>query len=132
MDKWCDSSFHQKTLTCFKLPSQKIFLKRKLITNLAILNKWNFFSGMVDKWRDQLWKRHNFLVFWLLPLSKLYFSLNSIYTNTLSMIVHDDEGLVQKTYRIFKQDKFYSVISLSLYIYIYIYCSIFVLNDFFF
>ena len=42
------------------------------------------------------------------------------------MIVHDDEGLVQKTYRIFKQDKFYSVISLSLslslsiYIYIYI------------
>ena len=50
MDKWCGSSFHQKTLTCFKLPSQKIFLKRKLITNLAILNKWNFFSGMVDKW----------------------------------------------------------------------------------
>ena len=104
------------------------FLKRKLITNLAILNKWNFFSGMVDKWRDQLWKRYNFLVFWLLPLSKLYFSLNSIYTNTLSMIVHDDEGLVQKTYRIFKQDKFYSLISLSLslslslsiYIYIYI------------
>ena len=26
MDKWCGSSFHQKTLTCFKLPSQKIFL----------------------------------------------------------------------------------------------------------
>ena len=109
-----------------------------MITDLAILNKWNFFSEMVDKWRDQLWKLYNFLVFWLLPLSKLYFSLNSIYTNTLSMIVHDDEGLVQKTYRIFKQDKFYSLISLSLSlslslsIYIYIYCSIFVLNDFFF
>ena len=35
----------------FKIVELKIFLKQKLITNSAILNMWEFFSRMMDKWR---------------------------------------------------------------------------------
>ena len=49
VNKWCGSSFHTKTFTCLKL-LVKIFFKQKLITDSAILNKWKFFSGIVDKW----------------------------------------------------------------------------------
>ena len=33
----------------FKIAELEFFFKQKLITDLAILNKWESFSGMVDK-----------------------------------------------------------------------------------
>ena len=47
----------------FKIAESKFFLKQKLIINSAILNKWEFFSEMVDKWRSPLWELYNFLFF---------------------------------------------------------------------
>ena len=48
---WTSDVVHPSTK---KLPPDEncyleIFLKQKLITDSAILNKWKFFSGMVDK-----------------------------------------------------------------------------------
>ena len=40
-----------KNFHMFKIVSLEIFFKQKLITNSTTLNKWKFFSGMVDKWR---------------------------------------------------------------------------------
>ena len=36
----------------FKIVELKKILSKKLITDSAILNKWELFSEMVDKWRD--------------------------------------------------------------------------------
>ena len=38
-----------KDVYLFKIVELEIFLKQKLITDSAILNKWEFFSRMVDK-----------------------------------------------------------------------------------
>jgi len=38
-----------KDFHLFKIAELEFFLKQKLITDLVILNKWEFFSGMVDK-----------------------------------------------------------------------------------
>ena len=36
----------------FKIAELENFLKQKLITDSAILNKWESFNGMINKWRD--------------------------------------------------------------------------------
>ena len=46
------STIPLKNFHLFKIVSLNFFFKQKLITDSAILNKWKFFSGMVDKWRD--------------------------------------------------------------------------------
>ena len=43
------STIPLKDLYLFKIVELKKFFKRKLITDLAILNKWESFSTMVDK-----------------------------------------------------------------------------------
>ena len=46
------STFPLKDSHFFKIVELENFLKQKLITNSAILNKWEFFNGMIDKWRS--------------------------------------------------------------------------------
>ena len=43
------STISLKDFHLFKIVSYKKIFKQKLITDLAILNKWKFFNGMVDK-----------------------------------------------------------------------------------
>ena len=43
-----------KDFYLFKIVELKFFLKQKLITDSAILNKWESFSRIVDKWSDPL------------------------------------------------------------------------------
>ena len=38
----------------FKIIELENFFKQKLITDLIILNKWEFFNGMMNKWRGSL------------------------------------------------------------------------------
>ena len=47
----------------FKIAKSEIFFKQKLIIDSAILNKWEFFSEIVDKWRGPLWELYNFSFF---------------------------------------------------------------------
>ena len=43
------STIPPKNSHLFKIAELNFFLKQKVITDLAILNKWESFSGMVDK-----------------------------------------------------------------------------------
>ena len=43
-----------KNYYLLKIVELEIFLKQKLITNSTILNKWESFSKMVDKWHSPL------------------------------------------------------------------------------
>ena len=43
------STISLKEFYLFKIAKLEIFFKQKLITNSAILNKWESISGMVDK-----------------------------------------------------------------------------------
>ena len=45
------STISLKDSHLFKITELEIFFKQKLITDSAILNKWESFSGMMDKWR---------------------------------------------------------------------------------
>ena len=50
-----DMIYHfTKRLTLVENYWVRNFFKQKLITDSATLNKWESFSGMVDKWRDPL------------------------------------------------------------------------------
>ena len=45
------STIPLKNFHLFKIVHYNFFFKQKLIIDSAILNKWKFFSGMVDKCR---------------------------------------------------------------------------------
>ena len=45
------STIPLKNSHLFKIAELEIFFKQNLITDSAILNKWESLSGMVDKWR---------------------------------------------------------------------------------
>ena len=42
--------YHSTKKLMFKITELEKFFKQNLITDLAILNKWESFSKMVDKW----------------------------------------------------------------------------------
>ena len=45
-----ESTILLKKIYLFKIVELKNLFKQKLIIDLVILNKWDFFSGIIDKW----------------------------------------------------------------------------------
>ena len=90
--------YSTKRLSLVKIVGSVVSFYLKYFSDSAILNKWEFFSGMVNKCRDLPWGYYNFsmstmIVFWnkmlgdviIFPKKKNYIK-KTITSNNLKIV----------------------------------------------